>query len=134
MNTKLRAKAKTDFEKDFFKIMNNLFFGTTMENIRKHRNIKLVIADKRRNQLVSEPNYHTTKWFSESFLAIEMKKIKVKMNKPVYLELSILEIKKTLTYEFWYDYVKPKYQNNAKLCYMEQLMVLKKDLIHLIMK
>ena len=134
MNTKLRTKAKTDFEKDFFKIMNNLFFGTTMENIRKHRNIKLVIADKRRNQLVSEPNYHTTKWFSEGFLAIEMKKIKVKMNKPVYLELPILEIRKTLTYEFWYDYVKPKYQNNAKLCYMEQLMVLKKDLIHLIMK
>ena len=71
-----------------------------MENIRKYRDIKLVTIDKRRNQLVSEPNYHTTKWFSESLLAIEMKKIKVKMNKTVYLGLSILEISKTLMYEF----------------------------------
>ena len=90
-----------------------------MEYVRKHRGIKLVTTYKRRNRLVSEPNYHTTKWFSENLLAIEMKKIKVKMNKPVYLGLSILEISKTLMYEFWYDYVKPKYQNNAKLCYMD---------------
>ena len=72
-----------------------------MENLRKHRDIKLVTTDKRRNQLVSELNYHTTKWFSESLLAIEMKKTKVKLNKPVYLGLSILEISKTLMYEFW---------------------------------
>ena len=71
-----------------------------MENIRKYRDIKLATIDKRRNQLVSEPNYHTTKGFSESLLAIEMKKIKVKMNKTVYLGLSILEISKTLMYEF----------------------------------
>ena len=76
-------------------------------------------TDKRRNQLVSEPNYHTTKWFSENLLAIEMKKSKVKMNKPVYLGLSILEISKTLMYEFWYDYMKPKYGDNVKLCYMD---------------
>ena len=97
--------------------MNNSVFGKTMENIRKHRDIKLVATDKRRNQLVSEPNYHTTKWFSENLLAIEMKKIR--MNKPVYLGLSILEISKTLMYEFWYNYIKPQYQNNAKLCYMD---------------
>ena len=90
-----------------------------MENVRKHRDTKLVTTDKRRNQLVSEPNYYTIKWFSENLLAIKMKKIKVKMNKPVYLGLSMLEIIKTLMYEFWYDYVKPKYQNNAKLCYMD---------------
>ena len=90
-----------------------------MENVRKHRDIKLVTTDKRRNQLVSEPNYHTTKWFSENLLAIEMKKIKMKMNEPAYLGLSILEISKTLMYEFWYHYIKPKYQNNAKLCYMD---------------
>ena len=89
-----------------------------MENVRKHRDIKLVTTDKRRNQLVSEPNYHATKRFSETLLAIEMKKIKVKMNKSVYLGLSILEISKTLMYEFWHDYIKPKYQDNAKLCYM----------------
>ena len=90
-----------------------------MENVRKHRDIKLVTTDKRRNQLVSEPNYHTTKYFSENLLAIEMKKTKVKMNKPVYLGMSILDISKTLMYEFWYDYIKPKYEDAAKLCYMD---------------
>ena len=69
-----------------------------MENVRKHRDIKLVATDKRRNQLVSEPNYHTTKWFLEKLLAIEMKKTKVKMNKQIYLGLSVLEISKTLMY------------------------------------
>ena len=123
MNTELRKQAKNDlendFEKDFCKLMNNAVFGKTMENVRKHRDIKLVTTYKRRNQLVSEPNYHTTKWFSENLSAIEMKKIKVKMNKPVYLSLSILEISKTLMYEFWYDYMKPKYGDNVKLCYMD---------------
>ena len=81
--------------------MNNAVFGKTMENVKKYRDIKLVTTDKRRNQLVPEPNYHTTKWFSEKLLAIEMKKTKVKMNKPIYLGLSILEISKTLMYQFW---------------------------------
>ena len=70
MNTKLRTDAKNDFEKDFFKLMNNAVFGKTMENVRKHRDIKLVTTDKRRNQLVSEPNYHTTKYFSDNLMAI----------------------------------------------------------------
>ena len=74
--------------------MNNVVFGKTIENVRKHRNIKLVTADKRRNHLVSEPNYHTTYWFSENLLAMEMKNAKVKMNKPLFLGLSILEISK----------------------------------------
>ena len=86
----MRKKAKNDFENDFYKLMNNAVFGKTKENVRKHRDIKLVATDKRRNQLVSEPNYYTTKWFSEKLLVIEMKKTKVKMNKPVYLGLSIL--------------------------------------------
>ena len=90
-----------------------------MENIRKYRDIKLVTTDKKRNQLASEPNYHTTKYFSENLMAIEMKKTKVKMNKPIYLGMSILDISKTLMYEFWYDYIKPKYQEKAKLCYMD---------------
>ena len=119
MNTKLRTEAKNDFEKDFFKLMNNAVFGKTMENVRKHRDIKLVTTDKRRNQLASEPNYHTTKYFSENLMAIEMKKTKVKMNKPIYLGMSILDISKTLMHEFWYDYIKPKYQDKAKLCYMD---------------
>ena len=89
-----------------------------MENVRKDRDIKLVTTDKRRNQLASEPNYHTTKYFPGNLMAIEMKKIKVKMNKPIYLGMSILDISKTLMYEFWYDYIKPKYQEKAKLCYI----------------
>ena len=80
--------------------MNNSVFGKTMENVRKHRDIKLVTTDKRRNLLMSKPNYHTTEWFSKNLLAIEMKKTKVKMNKPVYLGLSLLEISKTIMYEF----------------------------------
>ena len=99
--------------------MNNFVFRKTMENVRKHRYIKLVTTDKRRNQIVSEPDYHTTKWLSENLLAIEIKKTKVKMNQPMYLRLSILHISKTLMYEFWYDYIKPKYEQNAKLCYMD---------------
>ena len=95
MNAELRKQAKHDFEKYFFKLMNNSVFGKTMENVKNNRDFKLVTTGKRRNQLVSEPNYHTTKWFSENLLAIEMKKTKVKMNKPVYLGLSILEISKT---------------------------------------
>ena len=105
MNSELRKQAKNYFEKDFFKLINNSVFGKTMENVRNHRNIKLVTTVKRTNQLVPEPNYHTTKWFLESLLAIETKKIKVKMNKPVYLGLPRLEISKILMYEFWYDYI-----------------------------
>ena len=119
MNTKSRTEAKNDFEKDFFKPMNNSVFGKTMENVRKHSAIKLVKKDKRRNQLASETNYNTPKYFSENVMAIEMKKTKVKMNKPIYLGMSILDISKTLMYEFWYDYIKPKYQDRAKLCYMD---------------
>ena len=74
---------------------------------------------EKRNKLVSEPNYHTTKCFSENLLAIEMKKTKVKMNKPIYLGMSILDISKTLMYKFWYDYFKPKYGDKAKLCYTD---------------
>ena len=124
--------------------MNNSVFGKTKENVRKYRDIKLVTKDVKRNKLVSEQNYHTTKRFSENLLAIEMKKTKVKMNKPVYLNIS-----KTLMYKFWYDYIKPKYADRAKLCCTDidsfiihiitddflqiSLMMLKDGLIHVIM-
>ena len=88
--------------------LNNSLFGKTKENVRKHRDIKLVTTDKRRNQLTLEPNYHTTKYFSENLMALE-RKIKVKVNKPICLGMSILYISKTLMYEFGYDYIKPKY-------------------------
>ena len=119
MNTELRKLARNDFEKDFFKLMNSSVFGKTMKNIRKHRDIKLVTTDKKRSKLVSEPNCHTINLISEDLSIIEMKKTKVKMNKPIYLGLSILEISKILMYEFWYDYMKPKYNDNVKLCYVD---------------
>ena len=119
MNTELRKLAKDDFEKDLFKLMNNAAFGKTMENIRKHRDIKLVTTNKKRNKLVSEPNYHTINYISEDLLIIEMNKTKVKMNKPIHLGLSILGISKILMHEFWYDYMKPKYNDEVKLFYMD---------------
>ena len=119
MNTELRKAAKNDFEKDLFKLMNNSVFGKTMENIRKHRDIKLVTTYKKRSILVSEPSYHTINLILEDLSIIEMKKTKVKMNKPIYLGLSILEISKILMYEFWYDYMKPKHGSDVNLCSMD---------------
>ena len=80
MNTKFRKEANNDVEKDFFKLMNNSVFGKNMENVRKHKDMKLVTINKRRDYLVSKPNYHTTKRFSEDLLAMEINKIKVKIN------------------------------------------------------
>ena len=119
MNTESRKLAKDDFEKDLFKLMNNAVSGKTMENIRKHRYIKLITTDKKRSKLVSEPNYHTMNYISKDLSIIEINKTKVKMNQPIYLGLSILDISKVLMYEFWYDYMKPKYGNDVKLCYMD---------------
>ena len=119
MNTELRKTAKNDFEKDFFKLMNNAVFGKTLENVRKHRDFKLVTTDKKRSKLFSEPNYHTINLISKNLSIIEMRRTIIKMNKLIYLGLSILEISKILMYEFWYDYMKPKYGDNVKLCYMD---------------
>ena len=110
---KVKQKAKNNLEKDFFKMMNNAVFGKTMENVRKHKNIKLVTAERRRNYLASEQNYHTTKFFIEKLLAIQMIKTEILINKSVYVGLSILDLSKTVTYQFWYDCVKPKYGENA---------------------
>ena len=100
MNTELRKNAKNEFEKNFFKLMNNSAFGKTMENERNHRDIKLITSDERRKGLVSEPNYHSCKKFSENIMAIEMKKTRVKMTKSSYLGMSILDISKILMHEF----------------------------------
>ena len=119
MNTGLRKEAKNDVERDFFKLMNNSVFGKTMKNVRNHRDIKIVTTNKQRNKFASEPNYNTTKYISKYLLIMEMKNVEVKMNKPVYLGQAILDISKTLMYEFWYHYIKPKYRDNARLCYMD---------------
>ena len=119
MNTELRKHAKNDFEKDFFKLMNNSVFGKTMENVRNHRDIKIVTTDKRKIILASKPNYHLTKYISKDLLIIEMKKTEVKMSKLIYIGQAILDLSKTLMYEFWYNYIKPKYGDKARLCYMD---------------
>ena len=119
MNTELRKKAKNYFEKAFFKLMNNAIFGKAMENVRNHRDIKLVTSEKRRSILASEPNYHSTKYISEDLLIMEMRKAEVKINKPIYLGQAILDISKILMYEFWYDCIKPTYGDEARLSYMD---------------
>ena len=95
--------------------MNNAVFGKTMENVRKNRDIKLVTTERRRNYLVIEPNYYTAKLFTKNLLAIEMKKTQITINKLVYLGLLILDLNKTVMYDFRYDYVKPKYAEKTKL-------------------
>ena len=98
--------------------MRKTVFEKTMENVRKHRDFKLITREKRRNYLVLEPNYHTTKFFTENLLTKEMRKTRILMRKPVYLGLSMLDLSKTVMYEFWYDYIKPKYGKNAKPYYL----------------
>ena len=117
VNTELRKNAKNEFEKKFFKLMKKSVFGKTMKNVRNHRDIKLVTSEKRRKRLVSQPNYHSCKNVSDDLMVIEMKKTKVKMNKPLYLGASILDISKTLMYDFWYHYLKPKYEDRVILLY-----------------
>ena len=119
INTDLQKKAKNDIEKYFFKLMNNAVFGKIKENVRKYRDSELVTTERRRNYLVSEPNYHTTKFFTEKLLAIGMKKTEILMNKSIYFGLSTLELSKILMRKFWYDSPKPKYGGKVKLCYMD---------------
>ena len=99
--------------------MNNSVFAKTMKNVRNHGEIKIVTTNKQRNKFASEPNYHSTKYISKDLLIMEIKKVEVKMNKPVYLAQAILDISKTLMYKFWYDYIKPKYEKKARLCDMD---------------
>ena len=118
-NTQLRKKAKNDFEKDFFKVMNNAVFGKTIENIRKHKDIKLVTNEKAYLRNVMKPNFKSGVLFGENLMSCEMGKIKVVMNKPVYLGQAILDLSKIVMDEFRYDYMIPKYGENLKLCYMD---------------
>ena len=110
---------KNDFEKHFFKLMNSAVLGKAMKNMRRHGDIQLVTNEARRNYLRSERNYHKITFFFGKFISPRNYKTQIFMNKPVCLGLSILEISKIVTYEFWHDYVKPKYGEKAKLCYMD---------------
>ena len=118
-NTELRKAAKNDFEKDFFKLMINSVFGKTMEDVRNRRDVKLVVTEERRKKSVSETNYDSCKQFSEKSMAIEMRKTELLMDKPITVRQAILDISKTLMFEFFYDYLKPKYQDKMRLCYMD---------------
>ena len=119
MNTNLRTKAKNNFEKDFFKLMNNSVFGKTMENIRNRVNVKLVNTEERLKKLSAKPNYKSCKIFNENLISVHMKKTSLTMNKPVYLGMCILDLSKTIMYDFHYNYIKPKYGAKAKLLFTD---------------
>ena len=119
LNTNLRVKATNDFEKDFFKLMNNSVFGKTMENIRNRVDIRLVTRESQAKKLTCKPNYQHHTIFSKNLAAVHMKKVKLYFNKPVYLGMSILDLSKTLMYDFHYNYIKPKYGDNAKLLFTD---------------
>ena len=118
-NTKLRAQAKNNFEKDFFKLMNNSVFGKTIENIRKRVDVKLVNTEEKFKKLAAKPNYGGRKIFGENLISVHMKKTSLTMNKPVYLGMCILDLSKTLMYDFHYNYIIPKYGNKAKLLFTD---------------
>ena len=119
-NTKLRTATANDFEKDFFKLMNNTIFGKTMENIRKHRSLKLVTSEAQYLKTLMKPNFKSGVRFDENLMGCEMGRIKVVMNKPVYLGQAILDLSKIVMYEFYYDYMTKKYSSDRlQLCYMD---------------
>ena len=119
LNTKLRTKGTTDFEKDFYKLMNNSVFGKTMENVRNRVNVKLVTNKKALNKLVKKSNYARVNIFHENLVAVHMEKTTIKLCKPIYLGMSILDLSKTLMYKFHYDYMKPKWEDKAKLLFTD---------------
>ena len=119
MNTNLRTQAKNNFEKDFYKLMNNSVFGKTMENIRNRVDVKLVNTEEKFKKLVAKPNFKSRKIFNENLISVHMKKTSLTMNKPVYLGMCILELSKTVMFDYHYNYMKPKYGNKAKLLFTD---------------
>jgi hypothetical protein len=118
-NTELRKGAKNPFEKDFFKLANNSVFGKTMENIRKRVDVRLVNGRKRAEKLVAKPNYKSLTIFDENLIAVHMKRTKLVFDKPVYVGMSILDLSKTLMYDFHYGFIKEKYGDSAKLLFTD---------------
>ena len=118
-NTNLRTKAKNNFEKDFYKLMNNSVFGKTMENIRNRVDVKLVNTEEKLRKLIAKPNFRSRKIFSENLVSVHMKKTSLTMNKPVYLGMCILDLSKTIMFDFHYNYIKPKYGDKAKLLFTD---------------
>ena len=119
LNTDLRSKANNEFEKDFFKLMNNSVFGKTMKNIRNRVDIRLVNSEAKAKKLAAKPNFKHCNIFDENLVAIHMKKTKLVFNKPVYLGMCILDLSKTLMYDFHYNYIKNKFHNKATLLFTD---------------
>ena len=118
-NTSKRTKAKNDFEKDFFKLMNNSVFGKTMENLRNRVDVRLVTDNKKLTKLTSKPTYERSKIFNENLVAVHKIKESITLNRPAYLGMCILNLSKTLMYDFHYNYIKKKYGNKARLLFTD---------------
>ena len=118
-NTDLRKLANNDFEKDFFKLMNDSVFGKTIENIRKRQNVHIIDNRKMADKLSSKPNFERLTIFDENLVAVHMKKTEVYFNKPIYVGQAILDLSKTLMFDFCYNYIKNKYGNKAELLFTD---------------
>ena len=118
-NNDLRKTASSSFEKDFFKLMNNSVFGKTIENIRKRQNVNVIDNRKMAVKLSSKPNFERLTIFDENLVAVHMKKTEVYFNKPIYVGQAILDLSKTLMFDFHYNYIRKKYNNNAELLFTD---------------
>ena len=120
-NTDLRKKAKDDFSKDFYKLMNNAVFGKTMENVRRRVNIKLLRSreEKKIKQLVAKPTYNRHVIFNDDLIGVQSNRTKVVLNKPIYVGMSILDLSKTLMYDFYYNHLKVMYGSDVRLLYTD---------------
>ena len=118
-NTNLRAMAKNNFEKDYYKLMNNSVFGKTMENLRNRVDVRLVNTKEKLRKLVAKPNFKSRKIFNENLVSVHMSKTSLLMNKPIYLGMCILDLSKIIMYDFHYNYIKSKYADKAKLLFTD---------------
>src|SRR6185312_15471604 len=121
-NTAMRAKASNDFEKDFFKLMNNSVYGKTMENLRKRQRVSIVqplTHPKKYKKLTSDPSFKSRKIFSENLVAIHRRKVEVMLNRPTYVGMCVLDLSKLCMYKFFYDTLKAKYGSKVRLCYTD---------------
>ena len=122
LNTRLRQEATNEFEKNNYKLKNNAIYGKTLENTRKHVDVKLLQRWENRygvEDYISKPNFHNLTIFDENFVAVQLERTEVKMDKPIYIGLSVLDLSKTLMYRFHYEFMKPKIGENLKLLYMD---------------
>ena len=118
-NTEKRKHAKNSFEKDFFKLMNNSVFGKTMENLHKRVDVRLVTNEKKLDKLTAKPTYVSSKIFNENLMAVHKVKETLTLNRPAYMGMCILDLSKTLMYDFHYNYIKKKYNNRARLLFTD---------------